>query len=108
MQHERDEVTRLDLVQACEQILAFTRGMTGDAFAADAKTQSAVLYQFAVIGEAVARLSDGFKAARPELPWVQIRGMRNLIVHDYGGVNPAEVWRTVEHDVPALHVALSA
>ncbi len=76
----RDDATVLDLVRATRLILDFTRGADSTAFLADPKTQSAVLHQIMLIGEAVKRLSPGFRDTHPQMPWSLIPGMRITIV----------------------------
>lgn len=87
---------------AATSMQAHIRGMTFDAFTADTKTQHAVLYELAVIGEAAGNLSDQFQKDHPQVPWRDIVGMRNAVIHEYFGVDLGEVWRTVTRDVPDL------
>ena len=77
----RDSATLVDLIQAARRILRFTRGVNRSAFDADVEKQSAVVYQFAVLGEAVKRLSAEFRAQHPGVPWQDIAGMRNILIH---------------------------
>jgi uncharacterized protein with HEPN domain len=98
----RDDATLLDIARAARLVLTFTVGMKRDAFVRDAKTQSAVLHQLMVIGEAVKRLSSEFRAAHAAVPWTLIAGMRDKLIHVYNEVDLDEVWRTVERDVPDL------
>jgi len=98
----RDNATLLDLAKATRLIIDFTRGMDKAAFLNDLKTQSAVLHQFMIVGEAVKRLSQEFRTYHPEVPWALIAGMRDKLVHHYDAVDLDEVWKTVETDVPHL------
>ncbi len=54
------------------------------------------------IGEAAARLSEAVRGECPHIPWVDIIGMRNLLIHEYFGISPTRVWMTVVNDVPLL------
>ncbi len=63
---------------------------------------SAVFFKFAVLGEAAWRLSDRLRARSPHIPWGDIRGMRNRIVHSYDNIDLVEVWHTSTIDVPVL------
>lgn len=54
------------------------------------------------IGENVSSLSDNFKESHPEIPWKNIVGTRNIIVHDYGVISNQKVWETLKNDIPAL------
>jgi len=98
----RDDAVLLDIAHAARLILDFTRGMNQTAFLADIKTQSAVLHQLMVIGEAVKRLSPDFRASHPDVPWSLIAGMRDNLIHGYDIVDLEEVWRTAKVDVPEL------
>jgi uncharacterized protein with HEPN domain len=83
----RDEAHRLDTLKAARLAVEFKGTADKDAFLADAKTQSAVLHQLLVIGEAVKRLSPEFRAAHPEVPWKLIAGTRDKLIHFYEGVD---------------------
>jgi uncharacterized protein with HEPN domain len=96
---ERDEATLLDIARAARLVLEFKAGMDKAAFFEDVKTQSAVLHQLMVIGEAVKRLSPEFRSRYPEMPWSLIAGMRDKLIHGYDIVDLEEVWRTAEIDV---------
>ena len=98
----RDEATVLDLKQAAERILEFTRGQDKPAFAKDFKTQSAVLHQITIIGEAVKRLSKDFKNRSESIPWSDIARMRDKLIHHYDNVDLDRVWDAVELDIPKL------
>jgi uncharacterized protein with HEPN domain len=98
----RDETTLLDIARAAHLVLEFKQGMDKAAFLQDIKTQSAVLHQLMVIGEAVKRLSQDFHTRHPEIPWTLIAGMRDKLIHGYDIVDLDEVWKTVDADVPDL------
>jgi uncharacterized protein with HEPN domain len=73
-----------------------------ETFEQDELVQIWVLYHIQLIGEAAAQLGKAFHEAHPEIPWPQIVAMRNLLVHEYFGVDLEEVWKTVEKDLPGL------
>ena len=98
----RDETTLLDIATAARLVMEFTAGMDRAAFLDDIKTQSSVLHQLMVLGEAVKRLSDGFRARHPEIPWTLMAGMRDKLIHGYDIVDLEEVWKTASRDVPDL------
>lgn len=64
--------------------------------------RSAVVYQLTVIGEAAARLSTSLRDRFPDIPWSDIKDLRNIVVHNYFGIDWQEVWRAAAQDVPAL------
>lgn len=98
----RDSAALLDIARFANQILELTLGMSREEFEADIRTQLAVLYEIAVLGEAVKRLSFEFRAEYPDIPWVEIAGMRDKVIHQYDKVRVDVVWRTIQNDVPAL------
>jgi len=71
-------------------------------FLRDEKTQDAVLRKLQTLAESTQRLSDKAKERRPQIDWRAIAGFRNVLVHDYLGLNMARVWEIVERDLPAL------
>ena len=83
-------------------VVEFKGKLTKNTFLRDIKTQSAILHQLLVVGEAVKRLSDDFRAEHPEIPWVGIAGMRDKLIHQYDAVDLDEVWKTVTKDIAPL------
>jgi uncharacterized protein with HEPN domain len=98
----RDDRERLrDIREAIERIEKYAaRGR--EEFARDELIQIWVLYHLQIIGEAARALSAAFTQQHPEVPWPQIVGMRNILVHNYFGIDAAIVWSVVERDLPAL------
>ncbi len=76
--------------------------MDGAAFAANDVVIRAVLYDFAVIGEATKGISADKRERHPDVPWSDMAGMRNVVIHQYFGVDAALVWRAATVSVPAL------
>jgi uncharacterized protein len=97
-----------DIVEAAERASAYLQGLTFDQFAADPRTVDAVSYAIVVIGEATKAVPQGITRAAPEIPWVDIRGMRNKVAHEYFGVDVKLLWQTVREDLPPLVAALKA
>lgn len=98
----RDRASLLDIVQAAQLAESFVVNLDWPAFAADIKTQSAVLYQIAIIGEAVKRLSPETRSQHTEIPWSAMAGMRDKLIHDYEGVDTERVWLTLQSSIPEL------
>jgi uncharacterized protein with HEPN domain len=98
----RDDAALLDIARAAQLVIEFTRGVDELTFFDDVKTQSAVLHQLMVLGEAVKRLSSEFRLQHPAIPWPLIAGMRNNLIHEYDSVDMDEVWRTADRDIPHL------
>jgi uncharacterized protein with HEPN domain len=103
----RNEATLLDIANAARLVQTFVQGMTKEAFLADPKTQSAVLHQLTIIGEAVKRLSPAFRDRHPILPWSLMAGMRDHLIHGYDVVDLDEVWNTATRDVPEVLVKIA-
>jgi uncharacterized protein with HEPN domain len=97
-----DRATLLDIARSAGLVLDFSAGMDRLAFLEDVKTQSAVLHQLLIMGEAVKRLSAGYRDRHPEIPWSLIAGMRDKLIHGYDIVDLDEVWKTATQDVPDL------
>ncbi len=91
-----------DIIEAIENALDYSAGMTFEQFVADRKTIDAVIRNFIVIGEAASHLSDDFIAKHPDLPWREMRDMRNIVVHEYFGVDNLIVWETLQKNLPPL------
>ncbi|MGK6350434.1 HepT-like ribonuclease domain-containing protein [Parapedobacter sp. DT-150] len=92
----------LDIEQAIEAILDYTRGFTFEDFEADAKTRHAVERNFEIIGEAATRVSASFKGVNSHIEWRILKDFRNFIIHDYFGINNEIVWDTIQLRLPDL------
>jgi uncharacterized protein with HEPN domain len=79
-----------------------------EAFMTSAKTQEAVIRCFEVIGEVVKRLTPEKLADYPHIPWKQIAGFRDFLLHHYNRVDFETVWRAVQNDLPSLRAAIEA
>jgi len=77
-----------------------------EAFFAERMRQDATIRKLQVIGQAVKNLSDTSKAQHPAIPWKQVAGLRDKVIHDYFGINLEMVWAVVEKDLPALRRAI--
>ena len=80
--------------------------MDFDSFAKDEKTLYAVIRAVEIIGEAAAKIPDEVRSDFPKVPWREVKGMRNKLVHNYFGINKEVVWQTVQEDLPELVEAL--
>jgi uncharacterized protein with HEPN domain len=101
---------RLYLVHISERITRIEE-YTQDgraAFFASPMQQDAVVRNFEIVGEAAKRISDELKQRHPQIPWQRIAGFRDVLIHQYMGVDLNEVWRIVEQDVPTLRTQIAA
>lgn len=102
----RDDAHVLDIMHAARMALSFVSGVSRSDFDSDLKTQSAVLYQLTILGEAAKRVSDAYRERSPHVPWRQMSGTRDRVVHEYDQVSLDKVWEVLQVDLPALVAAL--
>ncbi len=95
-----------DILDAVEAVQRYTEGMTYEAFTADRKTVDAVIRNLIVIGEAAVRVPDDVALAHPDIPWRDMRDMRNFVIHEYFGVSDKILWDTLQRDLAPLLLLL--
>ncbi|WP_448572696.1 HepT-like ribonuclease domain-containing protein [Trichothermofontia sp.] len=95
-----------DVLAAIAEIWEFTNEITFEEFQNDRKTIRAVLYNLTIIGEAVRSIPPDVEASHPEIPWGDVRGMRNIVIHEYFQVNLPIIWQTVQEDLVSLEASL--
>ena len=95
-----------DLTEACEDILSFTKGMSYSDFTDDKKTINAVIRSLEVIGESTKNLPASFRSNYPNIPWKQMAGMRDKLIHNYFGIDIQMVWQAVEKHIPHILVLI--
>jgi uncharacterized protein with HEPN domain len=105
---KRDQALLLDMGRAAKEAIAFVGKMNQAEFLKDPKTQKAVEREFEIMGEAARSLSEQARSQHPPVPFKAIIGMRNILAHDYGRVDPKELWATVHASLPALLAELKA
>lgn len=101
---QRDREILEHMIQYCVRVSGYLVkiGNNRDRFMEDQMCQDACCMCIAQIGELSVHLTDGYKAAHPELPWREIKDTRNYYVHNYGGVDLNYVWNTIQKDLPLL------
>jgi uncharacterized protein with HEPN domain len=95
-----------DILDASGKISNFISGLDPAQFAADEKTFFAVIRGLEIIGEAARKIPPSVREKYPQIPWREITGMRDKLIHDYMGVNVTVVWKTVTEDLLALEPKL--
>jgi uncharacterized protein with HEPN domain len=91
-----------DILEAMQDSLEITRGMDYGTFCRDKKTLKVVLYNLAVIGEAARKVPSGVTALYPAIPWKEMGDMRNVVIHEYFGIDTKILWETIEKELPPL------
>ena len=102
----RDDAYLLDILIAARRARRFLEDLTWEEFAHSELHQDAVMRPLAIIGEAARRVSQETRDAHPQIPWRQMAGMRNRLIHEYFRVDLATAWETVKNDIPPLIAAL--
>ena len=91
------------MLEAIDKILEYTAGFeNADDFNNDYRNFDATMMNFIVIGEMVEKLSDGFLNKNPVIEWQKIKGLRNIVAHDYFGIDAEEVWQIIKNKIPKL------
>lgn len=103
--NERDRLFLNHISSAAAEIASFTTSGQAE-FMTDRKTQSAVIRQLEIIGEAVKNLSKDLTDRENSVPWRQIAGTRDRLIHAYFNVDLDAVWSMIEQDLPALHASV--
>lgn len=98
----RDEQRLYDILAALDTVSRFVNSTSQAEFLANEMMRYAVAHQLSVVGEAAARVSIELRNRYPALPWTRIIGLRNVLVHDYFGIDWPVVWRTITEHAPAL------
>ena len=91
-----------DIVEAIRRIRLYTTHMDYDGFVQDTKTQDAVIRNIEIIGEAAKYIPEPLKEEHPSIPWKQITGTRDRLIHDYFGANLDIVWQIVDDELSPL------
>jgi len=102
MSKRRDQDFLGDIQEAMRRIASYTEGMTYEQFMEDNKTQDAVIRNLEVIGEATKNLSSRLRRAHPQIPWKDLAGMRDKMIHHYFGINYEIVWTVAKEELPGL------
>ena len=105
---ERDKIYIQHILDAIGAIEKYTEAISAEQFldSENRIIQDAVIRELEVVGEAVKRLSDGLKEETKDVPWRDIGDMRNVLIHEYFGVDLEIVWETLQSDIPQLKKVL--
>ena len=102
MSTNADGLRLADMLDRAERILHYAENRTEADLRRDPQFQDAVLHCFLILGEAAAQVSQGMRDRLPELPWHDMVGIRNHIVHGYTRIDMGIIWKTIQEDIPPL------
>lgn len=97
-----------DILNAITEVDEFTSGMTYDNFEEDRKTINAVIRSLEVLGEATKHIPVSFRNKHPDIPWSKMAGMRDVLIHNYMGVDLLTVWKVAKERLPEIRPAIEA
>lgn len=102
MPHRDWKFRIFDMLDAITAIRAYTHEMNFENFIKDRRTVDAVIRNLMIIGEAAARIPEKVCQDNPDIPWYEMRGLRNFVVHEYFGVSDKILWETIINDLEPL------
>ena len=91
-----------DILENTEKAIKFVEGMDYETFKNDDKTVFATLRALEIVGEATKKIPDSVRSDNPDVPWREMAGIRDKLIHDYFGVNMEVIWKTVKQDLTVL------
>ena len=103
----RDETYLLDILIAARRALQFCAALTPHDFEESDLHQFAVVKALEIIGEASVKVSEQTREEHPDIPWREMAGMRNVLIHEYSRIDVGKVWETVQIDLPKLITSIS-
>ena len=95
-----------DIIESIEKIDLYISELTYDAFIEDSKTVDAVVRNLEIIGEASKRIPDNLKENMKEVPWHRMAGLRNIIAHEYFGIELIIIWKIINDNLPEVKPSL--
>ncbi len=97
-----------DMIRAVSSCMDYVQGISLEEFCQQPMRIDAVSRCFQVLGDAAKKMPPALVEAHPEIPWPQMRGLRNRIVHEYFDINLERTWQIIQDDLPKLHPQLKA
>ena len=105
--YSKDDLLCFNILESINRILEFTIDLKEvEAFHNDHKCYDATIMNFIVIGEMTEKLSDEFKEGNPDIEWHKLYGFRNILAHNYFGINRPVVWDIIKNDIPKLKIEI--
>lgn len=101
---KRDELIYLeDILDSIIKVSEYTKGLNKATFLENEEKQDAVIRRLEIIGEAAKKISTETRDKYPNIPWKEMAGMRDVLIHEYFGVSPTIVWNVVQNELAHLH-----
>jgi len=91
-----------DIKSACQKVARYTSDLRFEQFITDEKTHDAVIHNLEIIGEAAKHIPDEVRQRYSEIEWRKISGMRDIVAHEYFGIDDEIVWDVIQHQAPKL------
>jgi uncharacterized protein with HEPN domain len=105
----RDEAMYLqDIASSCDKVMRFTKGLSLPDLISDERTYDAVVRNLEIIGEAAKHISENLRTQMPNIEWRKISGMRDMLAHDYFGIDNDILWDVVQNKIPELTETVKA
>lgn len=101
-----DKLYLIHIGECIDRIESYVQGIDKAAFIASSLVQDAVIRNLQIMAESTQHLSANHKEGQPDVDWYKIAGFRNVLVHDYLGVDVQRVWNIIENEIPALREAV--
>lgn len=98
----RNEIIIQKMLVYSEKLIAYCNGYSYETFQADTKLVEACMFNLGQMGELVRFVDEAFEINHPDVPWRELNGLRNRIIHDYDGVNLLLIWEIISEDIPEL------
>jgi uncharacterized protein with HEPN domain len=98
----RDLSYLTDILESAKTVISYLSNISIEEFYKNGILQDAVIRRIEIIGEASSRVSEVSQKKYPDLPWREMKGMRNLLIHEYDVIDIDEVWNTVKNELPKL------
>lgn len=103
---QRDKAYFFDIVNSARLAVEYLSELSLEEFSNHTAIQDAVIRRIEIIGEAANRISKESRSEYAHLPWNEMRGMRNLLIHEYDEIDMKDVWDTVKNDLPKLIIEI--
>ncbi len=104
---KRDFIIYLaDILESAELIEGYTKDVSEDEFYKSSEKQDAVLRRIQIIGEAAKKIPEEYRKIWSDIPWKEIAGMRDIIVHEYFGITMIMVWKVAVEDIPSIKLQI--